>query len=139
MKGRKSPRARRESTVATFILVLFGVMVAIILVRAARRPGDAAVNTGGRQAGRSTGGLDSVAIVPVAPDLPPLPLPRGPLPRSASAVQAAYEFAARHPEVLERLPCFCGCERLGHSSNRHCFVASRQADGRVTWDAHGMG
>lgn len=130
MKGKMPRRAREGQTAATFILLLFGVMVAIILVRAARRTGGVAGNTGGQA---------SVQAVPVAPDLPPLPLPRSPLPRSASAVRAAYEFAARNPEVLERLPCYCGCERLGHSSNRHCFVAGRSASGGVTWDAHGMG
>lgn len=139
MRGRGRARARKGLTAATFILLLFGVMVAIILVRAARRAGDIAMNPDSQGADQSTLGRASIQIVPVAPDLPPLPRPRGLLPRSAPAVQAAYEFAARHPEVLERLPCFCGCERLGHSSNRHCFVAGRQADGRVTWDAHGMG
>jgi hypothetical protein len=61
------------------------------------------------------------------------------LPRPAVAVQAAYEFAARHPEVLGQLPCFCGCDKLGHRSNHDCFVAARDAGERVTWDAHGMG
>ncbi len=139
MKGSRRPRARKGLTAATPILLLFGAMLAIILVRAARRTGDVAKNAAGQGADRSMAGRASVQLVPVAPDLPPLPVPRSALPRSASAVQAAYEFAARHPEVLERLPCFCGCERLGHGSNRHCFVAGRQADGRVTWDAHGMG
>jgi len=73
-------------------------------------------------------------------DLPPLPLPKALLPRAAPAVRAAYEFAARHPEVLEQVPCYCGCRTLGHRSSRDCFVAARDAaSGRVTWDAHGMG
>ena len=72
-------------------------------------------------------------------DLPPLPLPKALLPRAAHAVRSAYEFAARHPDVLEQLPCYCGCQRLGHRSNRDCFVAARGTAGRVTWDAHGMG
>jgi hypothetical protein len=72
-------------------------------------------------------------------DLPALPLPTTALPRPADAVRVAYEFAARHPEVLGQLPCFCGCHKLGHRSNHDCFVAARDAGGRVTWDAHGMG
>lgn len=138
MKPRGRRRARKGPTAAAVILLLFGVLVASILVRAARRAGGA--RSGSLPgADPSTAGRTSAQILPVAPDLPPLPLPRGALPRPVPVVQAAYEFAARHPEVLERLPCFCGCERLGHSSNRHCFVSGRQADGRVTWDAHGMG
>jgi len=54
-------------------------------------------------------------------------------------VAAVYEFAARHPEVLQYVPCFCGCERHGHNGNHDCFVKSRDANGRVTWDSHGYG
>lgn len=72
-------------------------------------------------------------------DLPPLPLPTAPLPRAAYAIRAAYEFAARQPEILEGLPCYCGCQRLGHRSIRACFVAARGTAGRITWDAHAMG
>src|ERR687892_28307 len=50
------------------------------------------------------------------------------------------EFAARHPEVLQYVPCYCGCENVGHKANHDCFVKTRAADGRVTqWDSHGMG
>jgi hypothetical protein len=63
-----------------------------------------------------------------------------PAPRPRDYVVAAYEFAALHPEVLKYVPCYCGCEQAGHQHNESCFVASRDADGRVTsWDAHGMG
>lgn len=36
----------------------------------------------------------------------------------------AYVFAARHPEVLQYMPCYCGCERATppHRSNYDCFV-----------------
>lgn len=35
----------------------------------------------------------------------------------------AYEFAVSHPEVLDYMPCYCGCyEEDGHVSNTHCFV-----------------
>ena len=35
-----------------------------------------------------------------------------------------YVFAARHPEVLRYMPCYCGCERDSppHRSNYDCFV-----------------
>jgi hypothetical protein len=38
----------------------------------------------------------------------------------------AYVFAARHPEVLQYMPCYCGCERETppHRSNYDCFVNS---------------
>jgi hypothetical protein len=54
-------------------------------------------------------------------------------------VRTVYEFAARQPEVLRYVPCFCGCERNGHKGNEDCFIAGRAADGRPQWDYHGMG
>lgn len=71
--------------------------------------------------------------------LPAIPYEGYPSPRPMAMVQASYEFAARHPEVLQYIPCFCGCERGGHAGNHDCFVRSRDASGRVTWDSHGYG
>ena len=71
--------------------------------------------------------------------LPPVPYEGYPSPRPMAVVQAAYEFAARHPEVLHYVPCYCGCERGGHNGNHDCFVRSRDANGKVTWDSHGYG
>ena len=76
---------------------------------------------------------------PDAP-LPPLPVIPNLVPRSAEFITEAYAFAARNPDVLEFVPCFCGCETAGHRGNADCFVRSRNADGSVkTWETHGMG
>lgn len=74
----------------------------------------------------------------IAADLPLLPAGAPAAPRPLAVVKAAYEFAARHPEVIGYVPCFCGCERGGHKSNESCFVAGRR-NGTVTWDNHGVG
>jgi hypothetical protein len=71
--------------------------------------------------------------------LPAMPYEGYPSPRPMAVTQAAYEFAARHPEVLQYIPCFCGCERSGHGGNHDCFVRSRDSQGNVTWDSHGYG
>jgi hypothetical protein len=71
------------------------------------------------------------------PALPPVPFAPA---RPMAIVQQAYDFAARHPEVLQYVPCYCGCERAGHGGNHDCFVKSRTANGTVTeWDPHGIG
>lgn len=72
--------------------------------------------------------------------LPPLPfIPNG-MPRTTEVINEVYEFAARNPDILEFVPCFCGCESAGHQANAHCFVESRNSDGTVrTWENHGMG
>lgn len=75
----------------------------------------------------------------IAPDLPLLPpgIDRGA--RPISTIRVAYEFAARHPEVMKFVPCFCGCERGGHKDNHDCFVMTRNAAGSVTaWEPHGI-
>jgi hypothetical protein len=73
----------------------------------------------------------SLPPLPQVPFEPVLPMP---------VVQQVYEFAARHPEVLQYIPCYCGCERMGHQGNDQCFVKSRAANGRITeWEPHGMG
>ena len=100
----------------------------------------AAVIVAAAAAGPSAqGGVVVMKPAPPGP-LPPLPsvdyTPARPMP----VVQQVYEFAARHPEVLQYVPCYCGCQRVGHQGNHDCFVKSRAANGRVLqWDAHGIG
>ena len=66
---------------------------------------------------------------------------RGELPafaRTASAdVQEIYRYATDRGAVLEYIPCFCGCARIGHRSNQDCYVKVRHADGTVTYTSHG--
>lgn len=75
----------------------------------------------------------------IAADLPALPPGLDNAARAPEVVRTVYEFAARHPEVLQYIPCFCGCERMGHRGNDDCFVSSRNKTGQVAaWESHGM-
>src|SRR5437867_4207349 len=47
------------------------------------------------------------------------------LPRPPDVIRTVYRFAAEHPEVLRYMPCFCGCNKIGHRSSEDCFVKSR--------------
>ena len=81
----------------------------------------------------------SVSALRIADDLPLLPPGIETAARPPEVVRAVYEFAARHPEVLHYVPCFCQCERMGHRGNEDCFVAARNGAGKVTaWEPHGM-
>ncbi len=54
-------------------------------------------------------------------------------------VRDAYRFAAANPEVLRKIPCYCGCEDLGHRDNYACYVEEVRPDGSVAFSEHGFG
>ena len=39
----------------------------------------------------------------------------------------AYQIAAKIPGVLYQMPCYCYCERIGHSSLHTCFESTHGA------------
>jgi len=51
--------------------------------------------------------------------------------KAAPEVQEAYRFAVANPEALEYIPCYCGCNSLGHMNNSECYVKSFNPDGTV--------
>ncbi len=53
-------------------------------------------------------------------------------------VQDAYKFAVSHPDVLEYIPCYCGCGRSGaHANTLDCFIEGVEADGSIRFEDHG--
>jgi Protein of unknown function with PCYCGC motif len=54
-------------------------------------------------------------------------------------VQQAYQFAAANPEVMQQVPCYCGCGDMGHTSNYACYVGGKNADGSLQFDTHALG
>jgi len=54
-------------------------------------------------------------------------------------VQQAYQFAAANPDVINQIPCYCGCGSMGHTSNYSCYVSSDGTDGSITYDNHALG
>jgi Protein of unknown function with PCYCGC motif len=48
---------------------------------------------------------------------------------------ALYRFARERNDVLQWMPCTCGCAQLGHASNRFCYVKAETAD-TTTWTSH---
>jgi hypothetical protein len=62
---------------------------------------------------------------------------RGQLPVFAAKGDAAklYTFAIENRDLLSAIPCTCGCERFGHTSNRSCYVKAERSD-QVTFTSH---
>ncbi|WP_268842857.1 PCYCGC motif-containing (lipo)protein (plasmid) [Priestia megaterium] len=53
-------------------------------------------------------------------------------------MQVIYADAAQNKELLENIPCYCGCgESAGHKNNYDCFIYKNKEDGKVVWDDHG--
>lgn len=55
------------------------------------------------------------------------------------AVQEAYQFASINPDVMQNIPCYCGCGDIGHTSNYDCYVSNVDASGNITFDNHALG
>lgn len=51
-------------------------------------------------------------------------------------VQTAYRFAAANPDLLKQIPCYCGCQALGHKSNYDCYVSGSASAGQLNYDLH---
>ncbi|TMU86845.1 hypothetical protein FGG79_01480 [Bacillus sp. BHET2] len=48
-----------------------------------------------------------------------------------------YTSAAKNPELLQYIPCYCGCgDSADHESNLNCFVYELKGE-KVVWDDHG--
>ena len=55
-------------------------------------------------------------------------------------VREAYRFAIANQELLEQIPCFCGCNGVGHTSNFSCYVADDGGPGPVAeFEYHAVG
>ena len=55
------------------------------------------------------------------------------------SVRTAYQFAAADPDVMQHIPCYCGCGGIGHESNYDCYVADVEPNGTTRFDGHALG
>ena len=55
------------------------------------------------------------------------------------SVQQAYQFAAANADLMEQIPCYCGCGDIGHNSNYDCYVSGTDEKGAITFDNHALG
>lgn len=52
-------------------------------------------------------------------------------------MQMLYTAAAQSKDLLEQMPCYCGCgDSAGHRNNYDCFIHENKESGAVTWDDH---
>ena len=60
-------------------------------------------------------------------------------PTAPKGTAIAYQFAVDNPELLEPIPCYCGCGEIdGHKNNLDCFIKS-PVGAKVEFDDHAVG
>ncbi|MFF5399696.1 PCYCGC motif-containing (lipo)protein [Peribacillus butanolivorans] len=53
-------------------------------------------------------------------------------------MKTIYLAVAQNQELLEKIPCYCGCgEEANHKNNYDCFIHENKKSGEVVWDDHG--
>lgn len=55
---------------------------------------------------------------------------------ASSATEEAYRFALERGDVLQYMPCTCGCAGMEHRSNLDCFLKPGSTAGRAAWEEH---
>ena len=120
------------------------LLPALLLIAACQRGGETVAQTPGPDA--ATEMVADTPGVPAAVDritIDGVDFPSG-MEEAPPEVLEAYVFAAKHPEVLSYMPCYCGCEnpQFAHDSNYDCFVDAIDTTGavpRVDPDPMGFG
>lgn len=54
-------------------------------------------------------------------------------------VQGAYRYAVANGDVLQYFPCYCGCVKGGHTSNKDCYIDEVRSDGSIVLDPMSFG
>ncbi|MEK4229155.1 PCYCGC motif-containing (lipo)protein [Solibacillus sp. FSL H8-0538] len=59
------------------------------------------------------------------------------LDNKSEEIQNLYMYVAKNKELLEHIPCYCGCgESVGHKNNYDCFIYKNNEDHSLVWDDH---
>lgn len=131
---RPSPRGSRSAWPSRLAWSLIGIAAILFVAVAVRNLRRHDALTEWRQS------LEAGANKPAWPEWsnawPPLPDPPRARHQLPQDLHGFYAYAASHPQVLEKIPCYCGCVREGHRSNLNCFVSGFRRDGTPIWTDH---
>ena len=74
---------------------------------------------------RPTGAKSTLSTKVILPAFPrrPRPVALPPEQFADPMIRKSYQVARNNPQLLERMPCYCGCYiNPGHGNNLDCFV-----------------
>ena len=55
------------------------------------------------------------------------------------STKEAYEYAIKNPDILDNFSCYCGCEKIKHTSNKSCFIKDiDQNNNMITLTSHSV-
>lgn len=55
------------------------------------------------------------------------------------STKEAYEYAIENPEILDNFSCYCGCEKIKHTSNKSCFIKDiDKTNNKITLTSHSV-
>ncbi len=54
-------------------------------------------------------------------------------------IQENYRYAVANQDLLQWMPCFCGCVDMDHDNNFDCYVQEVRGDGSVLLDPMSFG
>ena len=54
-------------------------------------------------------------------------------------VREAYCFAIANRDTLRYIPCYCGCEAQGHTSNASCYIQDNSTPDKPVFDRMSLG
>ncbi len=53
-----------------------------------------------------------------------------------SDIKTSYKYAVSDPGLLENIPCYCNCHRLGHKNVKDCFIEKKE-ENKIVFSDHG--
>jgi hypothetical protein len=56
--------------------------------------------------------------------------------RSDARTEEAYAFALAYPQIVAWMPCYCGCEAMGHGSNLDCYFKHGVVSDKAVFEEH---
>jgi hypothetical protein len=59
--------------------------------------------------------------------------------RAPPVVRESYQFAIANPDIVQEIPCYCGCGEMGHTSSYNCYAEGTEDDGNLRFDGHALG
>jgi hypothetical protein len=139
-------RARRIGPVRPAAVALFALLLVSAPAFAACSGAHATASDGGWTAAMPTmdGNVptgDASAATPTGGDMPMAAADavwaaRPDFVRTSAQTEEAYAFALQHPQIVQWMPCYCGCAAMGHGSNLDCYYKHGQPGDRAVFEEH---